>query len=402
MRVLVTTQPAPSHLGPMAPYLCALQAAGHEVRIAAAASFQPTVESLGFTGIPCGLDWLETDVAATFPEIEALDGPGRLLFFLQRIFGGVAADAFVRDLPAVIDAWEPDILLWEAAEFGGHAVAESKGIPHLPVALGMRLGPVVLGMLMAEGLAARRTALGLPPDPTNQAPFRHGCASLFPPEWLPVLAPNPLPTERFFHPVPDYRPQRQRTGMPLVYVSLGTVFYGMPGVMETLLAGLRDGDWDVLAAIGRTRDPADFGPQPPNVRLEPFVPQREVLATAALAVHHGGFSSTMECLAAGVPQLVVPLSADQGMHADAVARHRVGAAAAHALGEGLFGLALIDPVKLDAATVRAEAEQVLGDPAMADRVERFRARVDQLPREDAFVSYVEELAGGSRTGAPAR
>lgn len=394
MRVLVTTQPAPSHLGPMAPYLRALEAAGHEVRVAAAASFQPTVASLGFTGVPCGLDWLETEAAAAFPEMESLDGTGQMLFFLQRIFGGAAADGFVRDLPGVIDAWEPDILLWEATEFGGHAVAEAYGIPHLPVALGMRLGPVALGMLMGDGVAARRKTLGLPQDPEHQAPFRHGCASLFPPEWLPAIAPDPLPTERFFHPVPDYRPQRANPGRPLVYVSLGTVFYGMPGVMETLVAGLREGDWDVLAAIGRARDPADFGPQPPNVRLEPFVPQRDVLAGAALAVHHGGFSSTMECLAAGVPQLVVPLSADQGLHADAVTRHGVGAAAAHALGDGLFGLALVDPAKLDAATVRTEAETIAGDPAMAARVAQFRDRIDQLPREDAFVAYVEELAGG--------
>lgn len=394
MRVLVTTQPAPSHLGPMAPYLRALQAAGHDVRIAAAALFQPTVEALGFSGVPCGLDWLETDVAATFPQIESLDGTGQLLFFLQHIFGGVAADAFVRDLPAVIDAWEPDIVLWEATEFGGHAVAEVRGIPHLPVALGMRLGPVMLGLFMGDAVAARREALGLPPDPDNQAPIRHGCASLFPPEWLPAIAPDPLPGERFFHPVPDYRPERAGTERPLVYVSLGTVFYDMPGVMEALITGLRDGDWDVLAAVGRTRDPADFGPQPPNVRLEPFVPQREVLATAAFAVHHGGFSSTMECLAAGVPQLVVPLSADQGLHADAVARHGVGAAAAHALGEGLFGLALVDPAKLDPATVLAEAQAVLGDPAMAERVAALRAKVEQLPREETFVAYVEELAGG--------
>jgi UDP:flavonoid glycosyltransferase YjiC (YdhE family) len=95
-----------------------------------------------------------------------------------------------------------------------------------------------------------------------------------------------------------------------------------------------------------------------------------------------------------VPQLVVPLSADQGVHADAVARHGLGAVAAHALGEGLFGLALIDRDKLDAAAVLSEAEAVLGDAATAERVQRFRARIDQLPREDAFVAYVEKLAAG--------
>ncbi|HWH31032.1 MAG TPA: hypothetical protein VNU01_00005, partial [Egibacteraceae bacterium] len=113
MRVLVSTQPAPSHFGPLVPYLEALREAGHEVLVACAASFTGAVEDKGFAAVACGLDWLEVEAAKTFPEVSELDGRGKLLFSLRHMFGGVLADAFARDLPAVIEDWGADVLLWE-------------------------------------------------------------------------------------------------------------------------------------------------------------------------------------------------------------------------------------------------------------------------------------------------
>ncbi|HWH33162.1 MAG TPA: nucleotide disphospho-sugar-binding domain-containing protein, partial [Egibacteraceae bacterium] len=135
------------------------------------------------------------------------------------------------------------------------------------------------------------------------------------------------------------------------------------------------------------------GPQPPNVRLLPFAPQREILSRCALAVHHGGFSSTMECLSAGAPQLVVPLTGDQGSHADAVTRHGLGSVLRHALGQGAFGVPLTDPARLDPQQVLTEARALAADPAVAGRVADFRRRVDELPGPPEFVAFVEELAG---------
>lgn len=392
MRVLVTTQPAPSHLGPMLPYLRALADAGHEILVACAHSFTPEVERHGLRVTACGLDWLETRWAETFPEAVGLDGMGQLLFTLRELFGGVAADAFAAELPAVIERWRPDIVLWDGTEFGTHVAAERAGVPHLPIMLGVRLGPAALSRLMGDVLARRRAAHGLSQDERCEALFRHACVSLLPPEWLPPANTGPLPGERFFHPVPTYRPERAEPERPLVYLSLGTVFYATGGVMEALVAALGAGDWDLLAAIGRSRDPAEFGPQPPNVRLVPFAPQRDVLASCALAVHHGGFSSTMECLAAGVPQLVVPLTADQSVHAEAVDRLGLGAVLRHALGEGPPGLSYVDPARIDPAAVLAQARALVADQAAAGRVSAFRTAMDALPREQALVTFVEQVA----------
>lgn len=50
---------------------------------------------------------------------------------------------------------------------------------------------------------------------------------------------------------------------------------------------------------------------PPEVCWQAYVPLRALLPHVALVVHHGGIGTTAEALAAGTPQLVLPLAFDQ-------------------------------------------------------------------------------------------
>ena len=50
---------------------------------------------------------------------------------------------------------------------------------------------------------------------------------------------------------------------------------------------------------------------PNGVRHFNYIPFSTVLPRAAAFVHHGGIGTTAQALAAGVPQLVVPLAHDQ-------------------------------------------------------------------------------------------
>ncbi|HEY7119538.1 MAG TPA: glycosyltransferase [Tepidisphaeraceae bacterium] len=54
--------------------------------------------------------------------------------------------------------------------------------------------------------------------------------------------------------------------------------------------------------------PADL---PPTVRHVPFAPFTQLLPRCAALVHHGGIGTTSAALAAGIPQLIMPLSHDQ-------------------------------------------------------------------------------------------
>jgi len=86
-------------------------------------------------------------------------------------------------------------------------------------------------------------------------------------------------------------------------------------------------------------------PLPRVVRHVPFARFQELLPLCAAVVHHGGIGTTAGALAAGTPQLVLPLAWDQPDNAARVrrlgagsslgARHRSAARLAEALAEQL-------------------------------------------------------------------
>jgi UDP:flavonoid glycosyltransferase YjiC (YdhE family) len=63
---------------------------------------------------------------------------------------------------------------------------------------------------------------------------------------------------------------------------------------------------------------------PPGVIHVDYAPFSELLPRCAALVHHGGIGTTSQALAAGIPQLVMPLAHDQFDNADRVRRLGVG------------------------------------------------------------------------------
>jgi UDP:flavonoid glycosyltransferase YjiC (YdhE family) len=76
--------------------------------------------------------------------------------------------------------------------------------------------------------------------------------------------------------------------------------------------------------LSRYRDqlPADL---PPGVRHFDYVPLSRVLPRAAALVSHGGIGTLSQALAAGIPQLIMPLGFDQFDNAARLGRLGVAA-----------------------------------------------------------------------------
>jgi UDP:flavonoid glycosyltransferase YjiC (YdhE family) len=107
-----------------------------------------------------------------------------------------------------------------------------------------------------------------------------------PPEWF---SSRPLPPTAHLIQPPDEDARADESiddllptldGLPLVYATLGTTFNAQQGVWSMVLEALSDVDAIVIATVGRDLNPADFGPQPPNVRVERFISQALVLPPA--------------------------------------------------------------------------------------------------------------------------
>ena len=273
MRVLFTTQPGAGHFHPLVPLARALVAAGHAVAFACAGAFRPEVERVGFRAYPLGGDWLTADLERAFPAVRDIPpGPDRYAWVRAHIFAGVTARDAVPDLLALAGTWRPDLIVRDAAEYGGCLAAECLGLPHAVVRTDAGSASYRERVLVAGPLAAARAACGLPPDPETTMPFRFLQLSFA--GALDDPAESVAPTLHRLRPLAP-APADDGCGMapawldglparPTVYATLGTVYNRLPTIFPAILAGLRDEPVNLILTIGRDQDPARFGPQPPT------------------------------------------------------------------------------------------------------------------------------------------
>ena len=149
-------------------------------------------------------------------------------------------------------------------------------------------------------------------------------------------------------------------------------------IYAAALEALADAPLRVLMTTGSAGDPASLEPWPANTHVERWWPQAEVMAHADAVVGHGGFGTTMMALAAGVPQVVVPLFAfDQTVNAERVAA--VGA-----------GIHLVGGARA-AAELPVAVTAALSDPAYRAGAAAIAAEMAALPETTAAVSVLERL-----------
>ena len=149
----------------------------------------------------------------------------------------------------------------------------------------------------------------------------------------------------------------------------------------------------VLAATGRDADLTELQGLPGNVRVEQWVPQADVLGHARLVVHHGGYGTLLDAVAAGVPQIAVPLfSADQFDNAARIGELGLGLSVPRDLGGAADGPSMTFPTPGLVADLRLAAETVLADPRFSEFAGRAAAAMAELPPLAHCVAHAEGLA----------
>ena len=96
-----------------------------------------------------------------------------------------------------------------------------------------------------------------------------------------------------------------------VYVTAGTTHNATPGLLETMLEGLREEAVNVVVTIGPDGDLDRFGPQPEHVRIERYIAQNTLLPHCEVVVCSAGAGTVLGALAHGIPLVVAPVATDQ-------------------------------------------------------------------------------------------
>jgi hypothetical protein len=282
-----------------------------------------------------------------------------------RLFGRHLAGATLERMGEIVEETRPDLVISECFEFSGGLQAERLGVRRCSVAIGALDDPGFdPGPLVAE-LNVLRSRLGL--DPATEPPWHDEPVLTWLPEILTGLpgairyryedAEGPVAE---WHPVEGPADGPARHGRPRNYATLGSAA-GRP-------AGAGAAYWAVLDALGRldadvlfttgARDVPAPGEVPDNVRVESYVPQAEAMRCDAV-VSHGGSGTTVAALARGLPQVLVPMLADEPHNAAAVSAAGAGVTVdVRRVGEELPRA--VDVVLRD-ASYRAAAREVAVD-----------------------------------------
>ena len=117
---------------------------------------------------------------------------------------------------------------------------------------------------------------------------------------------------------------------------------------------------------------------PAEVRHFPFVPLSRLLPRSSAFVHHGGIGSSSQGLAAGVPQLVMPMAFDQPDNAERL--ERLGVAE------------VLPPRRFRAAAVAAALERLTSDSTVAGRCRRLADQCDGTAALAAAADLLERIA----------
>ena len=389
MRVLATCLPGHGHFNPMLPLAQALARAGHEVAFATAEDFCPRVVQAGFAAFPAGLS-LErqlSEARARYPEQDALKGAQRFESFVPRMLGGVAAPARAEALVPLVREWQPDVLVHDETEFAGPLAAAAGGVPHADHSVGI-LRPLAMARLAGETLAPLYERFGV--DQAAVGPFGGLFTYLYLDVAPPTLQSPEIDKIAVAHPVQNATVDAGAEGqslpawvgeladLPLVYVSLGTVFnIQARDVFTAVLEGLRDEKVNVVVTVGNDNDPAAFGPQPDHIRIERFIPQSLLLPYCDVVVNQGG-TAILPILAHGLPLLILPQGANQF--------HNAAACVAAGVGRALL------PGEVTADAVRREVRALLDEPSLKAQARKVQQELASMPGPERGVALIERLA----------
>jgi UDP:flavonoid glycosyltransferase YjiC (YdhE family) len=189
-------------------------------------------------------------------------------------------------------------------------------------------------------------------------------------------------------PLPDWWPG---DSAPLVYLTFGSVAASLgffPALYRKAIDSLAALEARVLVTVGGASDPAELGALPASVHVERWYPQEGVLAHADAIVSHGGYGSMLGALAAGIPQVVLPLfGGDQWANASRLAELGVGIAltdGSHAMFE--------EPQEKLVEALPSSVDRVLGAPTFKRSAGEIAAAIADLPPIDSAVDVLSRVA----------
>lgn len=403
--------PWTGHLIPLCTLAGELAARGHSVVFFQVAGTAEWVRGRGFPVVTYGEDTCPAGtLAASLQTMSRLEGLAVSKAGLDLLI--THAEALFATAPPLIEAAAVDLWIVDHLDYAASTLAACMGAPFVSVIVGLmrhseddvpgfsgeayplddagRERDRQFNAAMRETSRPFREFIGRYREKAGLGPFRYdtlwsGLAQItqqpaefeFPRRELPACFHFTGPFARHCDREAVPFPWERLSGKPLVYASFGSTLNPRRALADGVVEVASRLDVQVVLVW---RDAGTLEGLPENLIVTPFAPQLELLERTDVMITHAGMNSALECLAAGVPMVAVPLASD----APGIA------ARIEWTGTGVR-IPAAEPARLPQAVA-----QVLAEPrfrAAARRFQRIIAEGDGLNRA---ASIIEEVAATGR------
>ena len=423
-RIAIAVPAIPGHLNPATTLGRELQRRGHHVTVFAFADGEDRVRAAGLEFCAVAPDLFPPGaVRRTTAELGKLHGFKALRFTVN--WFKRSSQAWMRELPGLLQQHSIDLLLADQTEPGAFTVGEHLKVPTVILCNALAIHPdpnvppfptpwpaptsrlerlnirwtyTFMSLLCSDfhaGVNARRRIWQLKRIPiqiTVLPQFTHLSQQ---PAWFDF--PRTMP-RNFHYTGPWHRhsdaeqppfPWEKLDGRPMIYASLGTLQNRVEATFRAIAEACVGLDAQLVIALGsKTR--TDLPQLPGDPVVVPFAPQVALLKRASLVITHAGLNTALETLAAGVPMVALPITNDQPGVA-ARLRHL-----------GVAEVLPMDGLRVD--RLRAAVQKMLGDETARSRVRDFSSRLKQTDGVSHAADLVERhtFTNQAMTGSPSQ
>lgn len=323
-RVLVSVKPGHGHLHPLAPTMRALSEQGAELRIATSKSFADRVRASGFEPLIVEPDWEMNQGNPLFEENQTMAYEERRRISME--FNRDIIPMTVESLMSRLDGWQPDLVLSGQNEWVGVLAAALLETPAKVHAISRRRPAAPwnwwIDEATAEGLAAE---FGI-----SSLSYRY--LDCCPPSLQTEATPPDLQIDHVrFDPFDGFDREAFRRWwfggdeqVSLVIVCSGTLAVWPEDLVRDIVQAALELGCRVALTDRMMRPGVAPDVEPHRLLHVPYLSLSDAMRFASAAVIHGGFSTMMTAMSAGVPVAVLPNGGDQDWNGECVADRQVG------------------------------------------------------------------------------
>ncbi len=314
--------PAAGHTNPTLAVVRRLTEAGHAVRYYSFEMFREKIESTGAAFIPVDDYCAEMQLSPADGKRIATD-----VAFATKVLADTTL-ALDEAMLTELQAFQPNVIVADSMALLGKLLAIKLGVPFVSSTTTFAFNKES-AQVMHQGLGDLFKLLLSLPKINRQ--LKRLQQKGYPVKSILDVIQNDndtntvVYTSKYFQPsadsfsdkyafvgpsVTEKAPLPRQTGLPRVYISMGTVNNDMPALYRTCIDALSD-RYELILSVGNQVDPACLGELPPHVTVAQHVDQMAVLADCDAFLTHCGMNSVSEALYCGVPLVLYPQTAEQ-------------------------------------------------------------------------------------------